>query len=85
MQGNEMTTATNRLLTTLRAGERLTAKQIASRFSVANPHNLVYNLRNEGYAIYLNRHTDSKGRVTHKYRLGTPSRAMVRIAYMAIR
>ena len=74
-------TAVNRLLTTLKAGERLTAKQISARFGVKNSHNLVYELRNQGYAVYLNRHTDSKGRTTQKYRLGTPTRSMVSLAY----
>ena len=76
-----MISATNRLLATLKTGERLTAKQISARFGVKNSHNLVYNLRNEGYPIYLNTHTDSQGRVTQKYRLGTPTRAMVALAY----
>lgn len=49
-------------------GESLTAKQIASRYKVANPHNPVYELRNEGFRIRLLENTDSKGRVTRKYR-----------------
>jgi len=65
-------------------GEELTAKQIRSRFDVANPHNAVYEIRRAGYPIYLNRRTDSKGRVTHKYRFGNPSRSMVALAYRAM-
>ena len=72
-----MTAATSRLLTALESGQRLTAKQIAARFSVANPHDVVYKLRNEGYVINLNTYSDTKGRMTNKYRLSTPTRAYI--------
>lgn len=65
-------------------GEQLTAKQIAARYNVANPHDAIYQLRMEGYPIYLNRHVDSKGRVTQKYRFGTPSRALIAAGYKAM-
>lgn len=65
-------------------GEELTAKQIAARYNVANPHDTVYQLRMEGYPIYLNRHVDTKGRVTQKYRFGTPSRALIAAGYKAM-
>lgn len=65
-------------------GEQLTAKQIAARYNVANPHDAVYQLRMEGYPIYLNRHVDSKGRVTQKYRFGTPSRELIAAGYKAM-
>jgi len=65
-------------------GERLSAKQIAARFNVANPHDPVYTLRQEGFPIYLNKHTDTKGRVTHKYRFGTPTRNLVAAGYQAM-
>lgn len=65
-------------------GEELTAKQIAARYSVANPYNTVYTLRMEGFPIYLNQRTDSKGRVTQKYRYGTPSRKVIAAGYKAL-
>lgn len=65
-------------------GEELTAKQIAARYNVANPYNTIYTLRMEGYPIYLNQRTDSKGRVTQKYRLGTPSRKLIAAGYKAL-
>jgi hypothetical protein len=64
-------------------GEQLTAKQIAARYNVANPYDAIYQLRMDGYPIYLNRHVDSKGRVTQKYRFGTPSRELVAAGYKA--
>lgn len=65
-------------------GEELTAKQISARYGVANPHNTVYTLRMEGYPIYLNQRTDSSGRVTQKYRLGSPSRKVIAAGYKAL-
>ena len=65
-------------------GQQLTAKQNSARFNVANPHDTVYTLRMEGYPIYLNQHKDSKGRVTNKYRFGTPSRKIIAAGYKAI-
>lgn len=65
-------------------GEELTAKQIAARYNVANPYNPVYILRMEGFPIYLNTRTNSKGRVTQKYRYGTPSRKVIAAGYQAL-
>jgi len=65
-------------------GERLTAKQIAARYNVANPHDAIYQIRMRGYAIYLNKHKDTKGRVTHKYTFGNPSRKLIAAGYKAL-
>jgi len=65
-------------------GEELTAKQISARYNVANPYGVVYSLRMEGYPIYRNKHTNSKGAVTNKYRFGTPSRQVIAAGYKAI-
>jgi hypothetical protein len=69
------------ILTALQNGEELSASQIAARYGVAKPHNVICELRAAGHAIYLNERTNSKGEVTTKYRLGTPSRRMVALAY----
>ena len=65
-------------------GEQLTAKQLSARYGIANPYDAVHRLRMEGYSIYLNEHTNSKGRVTNKYSFGTPSRFLVAAGYKAI-
>ena len=65
-------------------GEQLTAKQLSARYNIANPHDSVYQIRMSGYPIYLNKHTDTKGRVTQKYRFGTPSRKLIAAGYKAI-
>ena len=75
-------TKTQRLLEALQNGEELTAKQIAARFSIANPTATISDLRlRHGYAVYANQRTDTKGRVTTKYRIGTPSRRVVAAGY----
>jgi len=69
-------TQKQRLASAFSNGAELTSKQI--------PTKVVSQLRLEdGMSIYLNTRTDSKGRVTQKYRLGTPSRAIIAAGYRA--
>lgn len=78
-------TKTQRLVGALKNGEQLTAKQISARFGIANPTATVSDLRlRQGYAVYANQHTDTKGRVSTKYRLGNPSREVVAAGYRAL-
>lgn len=69
-----------KVLNVLKQGREITAKQIASQFHVGSPTKVISELRRDGYAIYLNRRVDTKGRETMKYRLGTPRRSMVALA-----
>jgi predicted ArsR family transcriptional regulator len=78
------TTKSQMLLEALQKGEQLTAKQIASRFGIANPTASVSALRFDGYAIYANKRTNKRGDTFTKYRLGTPSRAVVAAGYRAL-
>ena len=73
-----------RVLAALQSGEQLTAKQIAARFGVKNPTATISDIRLSGFAVYANQHKDTKGRVSTKYRLGTPSRAVVAAGYRAM-
>lgn len=73
-----------RVLEALQSGEQLTAKQIAARFGVKNPTATISDIRLSGFAVYANKHTDTKGRVSTKYRLGTPSRELVAAGYRAM-
>ena len=77
-------TKQTRVLEALQSGEQLTAKQIGARFGVKNPTATISDIRLSGFAVYANKHTDTKGRVTTKYRLGTPSRAIVAAGYRAM-
>ena len=75
---------TSKVLEAFKNGEQLTASQIASRYTVGNPHEVVRQLRMKGYPIYLNECTNSKGRVTNKYRLGNPTRAIIAAGIAAL-
>lgn len=69
-----------KLLEALQKGEELTTRQITARFKLANPRAAISSLRiDDGFAIYANQRTNSKGQVTTKYRLGTPRKSVVAI------
>ena len=61
-----------------------------NRFGVVNARALVTHLRQNGFAIYLNKtpkYTDRNGNVrkgVSRYRLGTPSRAIIAAGYKAL-
>ena len=66
-------------------GAELTSKQIRAQFKIASLTKVVSNLRLEdGLPIYANKHVDTKGRETTKFRLGTPSRAVIAAGYRAL-
>lgn len=69
-----------KLLNYLSKGAEVTARQIAGSFGLKNPHDAIYQLRNQGHCIYGNKATLANGTETTKYRLGKPSRKMVAIA-----
>jgi predicted ArsR family transcriptional regulator len=78
-------TKENKVLEALRTNNKgLTAAQIETRFGVGNARSTVSSLRMKGYAVYANRHSDTKGRVKTFYRLGTPSREVVAAGYRAL-
>ena len=79
-----MMTKSQALLEAFQKGEQLTAKQITSRFGIANPTATVSDLRFAGFADYANKRTNRRGDTYTKYRLGTPSRAVVAAGYRAM-
>ena len=62
----------------------VTAAQLEAWLHIGNVRATVSDLRFEGYAIYANRKTDTKGRTKTFYRLGRPSRAIVAAGYRAM-
>lgn len=72
------------LLKAFQNGEQLTAKQITSRFGIANPTATVSDLRFAGFSVYANKRTNRRGDTYTKYRLGSPSRAVVAAGYRAM-
>ena len=85
---NVTATKTDRLVDALFDGKEFTAKQAVQRFGFTSTHAVratISKLRlNEGLAVYCNPRVDTKGRVKNKYRLGTPSRAVVAAGYRAL-
>ena len=77
-------TKTDKVLTALQEGQEMTSAQISARWDVPNVGAVIQNLRFKGHSVYLNTHTDTKGRVTRKYRMGTPSRRVVAAGYKAL-
>ena len=74
-----------KLRTVLAGGARLTSKQIRAQYGIASPTKVVSRLRLEdGFPVYSNRHVDTKGRVTHKFRAGSASRHVIAAGYRAI-
>lgn len=74
-------TRKSKLVRSLQNGSEFTAGQIAARFGLANPTATINTLRQEGYAIYANKRTNSRGEVYTKYKLGKPTRRMVATGY----
>lgn len=66
------------------SGAELTAKQITSMFGLKNPHQAVRSLREKGICVYSNPSTLTDGTRVVKYRVGTPSRAIIAAGFAAL-
>ena len=73
-----------RVLTALKTGEALTSNAIKNRFGAGNPQAVIQALRFAGNPIYLNEVKSKTGRKSLKYRLGTPSKAVIAAGYRAM-
>ena len=78
-------TKTAKVIAALESGVELTGKQIESRYNVGNARALISSLRMQGYPVYLNKRTNGFGDTYSKYRLGTPSRAVIAVSYTHLR
>lgn len=61
----------------------LTVAQAQARFGIQNVSARIEELRNEGHVIYTNMKTRGDGSKVASYRLGKPTKALVRAAYAA--
>lgn len=77
-------TKQSRLTEALLNGEQLTAKQIAARFSIANPTATISEIRFSGIPVYANTSKNSKGESVTRYRVGKASRKVVAAGYRAL-
>ena len=81
-------TKINRVIVALESGEELSANQMRARFGFTTTNAdraTVAKLRGEGFSIYTNEKTNSKGVRTAKYRIGKASRDIVSAGYNALR
>ena len=81
---SKSTSVTSRILTYLKTGADITQTQARKRFGITNVRARMSELRQAGYAIYLNEKTTGNGRTIKAYRLGTPTRLMVAVGNTAI-
>ena len=65
-----MASQKERVLKALLSGKEMSSKQIASRFSVGNPYEVIRRIRNDGIPVMLKEFNDRHGNVTRKYALG---------------
>ena len=80
-------TKSTKVIAALKTGSELTAKQITARYGVKNVRALMSSLRMQGYPVYLNKRVstfDGETKTYNKYRLGTPTRAVIAAGYRAI-
>lgn len=61
----------------------LTVAQARARFGIQNVAARIDELRKEGHVIYTNTKTRGDGTKVASYRIGKPTKAMVRAAYAA--
>ena len=68
-------------------GRQATAKQMGAWFgaSASTVAARVSELRSAGYAVYANKKTDTKGRTSSFYRVGTPTKAVFAAVIPALR
>ena len=68
-------------------GRQATAKQMGAWYgaSASTVAARVSDLRSAGYAVYANKKTDTKGRTSTFYRVGTPTKAVVAAGIAALR
>lgn len=76
-------TKIDRLNTYLSTGATVTAKQITSMFGIANPTAAIHSLRSQGVCVYGNKVTLHDGSPSTKYRVGVPTKKMIKAAHEA--
>ena len=79
------TSKTAKVIAALQNGAELTAKQISARYGVANVRALISSISMQGYSVYLNKRVSTfEGNTYSKYRMGTPTRAVVAAGNQAL-
>ena len=76
-------TKTYKVLTALKAGDKLTQSDASKRFGVKNLAAEASRIRSNGYAVYANTRKAGNGVTVTEYELGRPSREIVALGYKA--
>lgn len=76
-------TKTFKVFEALRAGDKLTSADAKKRFGVGNLSAEVSRIRQNGYAIYGRTRKAGNGVTVREYEMGTPSRELVALGYLA--
>lgn len=74
-------TKLSRLEAYLKSGATATPRQITGMFGLQNPTSAIHTLRSKGVCIYANEATLKNGTRAVKYKVGQPSKSMVKIAH----
>ena len=74
-------TKLSRLESYLKAGTTATPRQIQTMFGLSNPPAAVHALRSKGICVYANEATLSTGERTVKYKVGKPTKNMIKVAH----
>ena len=81
-----MVSLKSKILAAFQSGKAVSGKQFAARYntSVTTVGARISELRREGFAIYMNKKTDSQGRTASFYKIGAPTRRVVAAGYKAL-
>jgi hypothetical protein len=74
-------TKTEQLLTALRSGKVLSAKEIQKKFGFANPYRAIGYLREKRVAVFSDPVPMRDGTTVTKYSIGVPTKAMLAMGF----
>jgi hypothetical protein len=76
-------TKTFKLFNALYNGDTVTASQAEKRFGIKNIAAEASRIRQNGYAVYANTRKAGNGVQVTEYEMGTPSREIIALGYLA--
>lgn len=74
-------TKLSRLESYLKSGATATPRQITGMFGLQNPTAAIHALRSQGVCVYANQATLATGERTVKYKVGKPTKNMIKVAH----
>ena len=74
-------TKLSRLEAYLKSGATATPRQITGMFGLQNPSAAIHALRSQGVCVYANEAVLATGERTVKYKVGKPTKNMIKVAH----